>query len=249
MMRRSFLLPSIVVLLGCRGNGDARVGKIAADSVGVHMASAYSNLIALSDSLRKGFTARLQSEVDSLALVVFQRRAEVLALEEARQRTIRGLPGVVTLDSLNSYYASRWKEPSFAESFDTRAGSLTFSKADFTFAYLRSPRDIAFIRIGRERDAGTSREVIQAWLRESAEAKQRQGYQRVYVRSGPAEYGEYNESMYRKGDAYLKTFFRFSRVQGTYDRFSLEYDYFVEIGSTARADRYKDEQYAARIGS
>lgn len=249
MRHLSCLLLLTVAVASCGESTVERVGKIAADSVSVQMSSARSELLALNDSLRRGFTARLRSEADSLAQIVSRRRSEILALEETRQRTIRGLPGVVTLDSLNSYYASRWNETSFAESFDTRAGTITFTRSDFTFAYLRSPRDIAFIRIGRERDSYTSREVIQAWLRESAEAKQRQGYQRVYSRSGPAEYGEYTESLYRKGDAYLKTFFRFSRVQGTYDRFSLQYDYFVEVGSTSRADRYKDEQYGARIGS
>ncbi len=213
------------------------------------MQSARQSLVHLSDSLRASFSDQVRAEADSLSREVMRRRAEIVQLQEARERTINDLPGVVTLDSLNSYYASRWSEASFSETFDTQSGSISFLKRDFTFAYLRSPRNIAFIRMGRERDSYSSREVIQAWLREAAEAKQRQGYQRVYLRSGPAEYGEYTEGMYRNGDAYIKTFFRYSRVQGTYDRFSLQYDFFIEIGSTARAKRYKAEQYSSRIGS
>jgi hypothetical protein len=213
------------------------------------MNEARRDLAALSDSLQRTFTASVRREADSLAILVAQRRSELLALEDRRRRELQGLPGVVSLDSLNSYYAARWNESGFLETFDTRAGTISFGQSAFTFAYLRSPRDIAFIRIGRTRDSYTSREMIQSWLRESIDAKQRQGYQRVYARSGPAEYGEFTESLYRKSDAYIKTFFRYSRIQGTYDRHSLEYDFFVKVGSTARADRYKAEQYNSRIGS
>lgn len=233
----------------CGEPTEARVGRAISDSLAVHTDAARRDILTLRDSLRRSFTAGVRREADSLAALVVQRRSELLAIEDMRRRAQQGLPGVVTLDSLNSYYAQRWNESGFVESFDTRAGTISFGQSAFTFAYLRSPRDIAFIRIGRNRDSFTSREIIQAWLRESIEAKQRQGYQRAYVRSGPAEYGEYTESLYRKGDAYIKTFFRFSRIQGTYDRYSLEYDFFVEVGSTARAERYKAEQYNSRIGS
>ena len=192
---------------------------------------------------------RLREEVDSLER--YRATLRVVIEEEAqeRRRAQNGLPGTVSLDSLNSYYAARWQEAGFSESFETSAGPIVFTSGHFTFAYVPSTREVAFIRVGRERDSFTSREAIRAWLREASDLKQRQGYVRVSQRAGPAEYGEFSEALYRKGDSYFKTFFRYGRVLETYGRYSLQYDYYAEVGSTARAERYRLERYNNRLGS
>ncbi|MDX2261488.1 MAG: hypothetical protein SFU84_07290 [Gemmatimonadales bacterium] len=220
-----------------------------AESLALELVEARTALAASADSVRASFTADLRRELDSLGSERSARVATIAALEESRRQHLRGLPGAVSLDSLNSYYAARWNDPGFGETFETSAGNLGFTKSHFTFAYLPSTRDVAYIRIGRENDSFTSREAIRAWIREATEIKQLQGYTKVYLRSGSAEYGEYTEGLYRKGDSYFKTFFRYGRVQGTYGRYSLQYDYYIEIGSTARAEQYRLERYNNRLGS
>lgn len=201
------------------------------------------------DSVVAVATARLRHDVDSLMAARTDAERRLEAIAESQAQAIRGLPGSISLDSVNSYYAARWSEAGFTESFETAAGAISFWKSNFTFAYVPSTRDVAYIRIGKDGDGATAREVIRAWLGEAAELKMRLGYTRAYQRSGPTQYGDYSESLYRKGDSYFKTYFRQSRVQGTYGRHSMEYDYFVEFGSTARADRYKLETLNSRIGS
>jgi hypothetical protein len=55
--------------------------------------------------------------------------------------------------------------------------------------------------------------------------------------------------MATKGDMYFKTYFQYERVQGTYGRHSLQYTYYVEIGSEVRKARYELEQYNQKLGS
>jgi hypothetical protein len=234
----------IVFCAGCESTPHAD-----AQSDSTRFARARVEMTATAESLRKAFAENLRHDVDSLETARKERLVEIERLNGELERSFRGLPGSVTLDSLNAYYAQRWNEASFSESFETSAGVITFDKPDFNFAYLPSSKEVAFIRIGRTRDSYSSREIIRAWLREATEMKTRQGYRKVYVRSGPAEYGEYTEALYRNGDAYFKTFFRSARVLQTYGRYSLQYDYFVEMGSEGRAERYRTERYNSRLGS
>jgi hypothetical protein len=246
MSRTGCLAASALILAAC---SERRAPAAAADSLRAESAKFRAELSEVADSVRRSFTASLRTEVDSLER---QREMNLRGLqnaEDAKRRLLQDLPGIVSLDSLNAYYSARWNESGFSESFETTAGEIRFAKSHFTFAYVPSTRETAFNRIGKERDSYTSREVIRAWLREATDNKQRQGFTKVYLRSGPAEYGEYTEALYRNGDAYFKTFFRYGRVLETYGRHSLQYDYYAEVGSSARADRYRTERYNSRLGS
>ena len=234
--------------LACVPSSDSVASKDR-DAIARQAAESAGKLARVADSIVLAASSKLRSDVDSLMTVKRSLGLQVAEIEESRAQVLRGLPGTVSLDSVNAYYVSKWNEAGFSEAFETAAGNISFWKSDFSFAYVPSSRAVAYIRIGKNDDGGTSREIIRAWLKEAAELKIRLGYSKSYQRSGPAEYGDYTEALYRKGDAYLKTYFRQSRVQGTYGRFSLEYDYYIEFGSAARADRYKLETLNSRIGS
>jgi hypothetical protein len=104
------------------------------------------------------------------------------------------------------------------------------------------------LKIGKD-DSSENSELIKAWLEEAERAKVRLGYVRQYRRTKPSDYGDYTEALYRKGDMYFKTFLQYQRIQGTYDRHSLQYTYYVETGSDARRQQYELEQYNEKLGS
>jgi len=113
---------------------------------------------------------------------------------------------------------------------------------------LPSSKRIAWIRIGKAGSTENSK-LIKAWLDEAARAKLSLGYARTNCTTRPADYGDYTECLYRKGDAYFRTYYQHQRVQGTYDRYSLEYTYYVETGSESRKAQYGLEQYNQKLGS
>lgn len=215
------------------------------DSVASDLASAAR---AVSDEEARAFEDRLRQ----LTAEVSRREAELAALKAERDRTLNGLPEQVDLDQLNDYYAAKWKTEtgyfSAVETFNTALGPITFQKSDFTFAYVPSSKRLAWVKIGKD-DSTENSELIKAWINESERAKMRLGYTREYRRTKPADYGEYTEALYRKGDMYFKTFLQYQRVQGTYGRHSLQYTYYVESGSTARKQQYELEHYNEKLGS
>jgi len=175
-------------------------------------------------------------------------------IQAERARAEAGLPGQVNLDELNDYYHRKWQSKqglsylNSIESFETEHGSINFDKTDFSFVYIPSSGKLARLRIGKSNSTLNS-QLINAWLDESAEVKQRQGYRLIYNRTRNADYGEYTEKMYRNDDMYFKTYYQYERVQGTYDRHSLQYTFYVEVGSKSRNEQYEMEQYNQKLGS
>jgi hypothetical protein len=155
---------------------------------------------------------------------------------------------MVDLDQLNDYYSSKFKNNSGYEQFQTQRGEISFYSSSFDFVYARNPFQLACLRIGKK-ESTENAELIKAWLNESANAKIRLGYRNIYSRTKNAEYGEYTEKFYEKGDLYFKTYFQYERVQGTYDRHSLQYTFYVETGSKERKARMELEQYINKLGS
>jgi hypothetical protein len=193
--------------------------------------------------------ARLESLRDSVAALRLRRAQEELLLQSAEERRSRaqaGLPGIVTLDSLGHHYA-RIRQGNERFSFETRRGRLGFSSGDVVFGFLENPVKLAWLRIGKEKSTETG-ELIRAWLRETEQSKTWQGYHQVSKTTRPADYGEQTETVLEKGDAYCRTYFLYERVQGTYARHSLQYTYYVEIGSKARKLAHERQQYTKGLG-
>ena len=201
------------------------------------------------DSMAANRLKRYRLALDSVSRAV-QTQSELLAeVEVASARARASLPGMVTLDSLNEYYVSRSRGTSLTESFYTSRGSIGFVARNFDFRYVPSTGRLASLRIGKTGDASNRAELIQAWLDEAARAKVKLGYVRQYRRTRPSDYGEYTETLYTRGDLYFKTYYRYDRVQGTYDRYSHQYTYYVENGSTSRREQFELEQYNQKLGS
>jgi hypothetical protein len=194
----------------------------------------------------------LEERLRHLSTALSKRKAELKAAQAERDRVLNGLPEQVDLDQLNDYYASKWKQNTSSygtvESFNTTLGAIGFLKTHFSFAYVPSSKRLAWLKIGKN-DSTENAELIKAWLDESTQAKVRFGYVRKYRTTKPSDYGMYTEALYRKGDMYFKTYLQHQRVQGTYDRHSLQYTYYVEVGSETRKKQYKLEQYNQKLGS
>lgn len=164
-------------------------------------------------------------------------------LKSKKRRELLDLPEQVDLDDLFELY-----KDSKSVSFDTKKGSIYFSSYNIEIAVILSVHKPAWIRIGKENSTENS-ELIKAWLKESANAKFKQGYKLIYNRTRETDYGEYTEKYYKKGDMYFQTYFQYGRVQGTYGRYSLQYKYYVETGSVKRKELYFKEQYNSKLGS
>lgn len=214
--------------------------------------SVSSDLVSAAEAISDEQARVLEDRLRQLAREVSKREAEVRSAEAERDRVLNGLPEQVELDQLNDYYAELWKKEtgylSTVESFNTSFGPIGFQKRHFTFAYIPSSRQLAWLKIGKD-DSRENSELIKAWLEEAERAKVRLGYVRQYRRKKPSDYGEYTEVLYKKGDMYFKTFLQYQRVLETYGRHSLQYTYYVEIGSESRRKQYELEQYNKKLGS
>lgn len=211
-----------------------------------------SDLASVAKTVSDEQARALEERLKRLNAEVSKLEAESRNAQAERDRVLNGLPEHVELDELNDYYAARWKQKTgyigTVETFNTSQGSIGFQKNHFSFAYIPSSKRLAWLKIGK--DAVTENaELIKAWLDESVRAKGRLGYVRQYRTTKPSDYGEYTEALYRKGDMYFKTYLQYQRVQGTYDRHSLQYTYYVETGSDARKQQYELEQYNQKLGS
>lgn len=196
---------------------------------------------------------KLEDRLRPLLVEISASEERIKSLREESARAVSGLPEQVELDELNQYYTelfSRNAANSFTsiESFTTSVGQINFQKQHFAFLYLADSGELVSMRLGKEASTENS-ELIRAWVEEATRAKVRFGYSKVHERKRPSDYGEYTEALYRKGDMYFRTFVQHQRVQGTYGRHSLEYTYYVEIGSTARSERFQLEQYNKKLGS
>jgi hypothetical protein len=210
-----------------------------------------SDLLSAAKTISDQQARALEDRLRQLAIEVSKREAAVRSAEAERDRLQNGLPEHVDLDQLNAYYAELWKKEtgyaSTVESFNTSLGPIGFRKSHFTFAYIPSSRQLAWLKIGKD-ESGENSELIKAWLEEAGRAKMRLGYVQQYRRTKPSDYGESTETRYTKGDMYFKTFMQYQRVQGTYGRHSLQYTYYVETGSDARRKEYELEQYNKKLG-
>ena len=63
------------------------------------------------DSVRANFTRSMRAELDSLQNAISRSQGSLAELEASRRQVLRGLPGIVSLDSVNAYYSNRWSEP------------------------------------------------------------------------------------------------------------------------------------------
>lgn len=209
-------------------------------------ASLRQQLAQISTQLSDKAAAQLEQRLRDTQVALSTKQSQLTQTE----RALAGLPELVELDELGRVYGQQASSQGYQQSieFPTAKGSIWFSGRDVTLAYVPSTKQLAHVRIGKKATSENA-ELIRAWLSQATDAKVRLGYQQVDRKSRPADYGEYTETEYRKGDMYFRTYFQYERVQGTYGRHSMQYTYYVETGSMSRRDRYNLEQYNRKLGS
>ena len=134
------------------------------------------------------------------------------------------------------------------ESFQTSEGTLSFEKDDFGFQYVPSTRKLARLRIGKE-NSTIDPELIKAWLSDAESAKNKLGYRLISDNTKNTNDGQTKERHFKKGDMYFKTYFQHKSVRGMNDRHSLQYDFFIEVGSERRSEAASLESYNQKLGS
>lgn len=224
---------------------------------------------AISSDLNQAIYEKVQSfksELSSITLEIEKEELRLAKLRNERVRAENGFPELIELDDLYAYYNAKpgvnstseisafTSNSMTAEIFQTQRGEIKFSSADIETAVVPSNSKAAWVRIGKNPSSlplisKDNAELIHAFLDESSQAKVQQGYVLVSDETNPADYGEYTEKLYKKGDMYFKTYFQYERVQGTYDRHSHQYTYYVETGSSSRKEQYQLEQYNSKLGS
>ena len=179
-------------------------------------------------------------------------KSRLSELGETRQRAESGLPELIELDDLNIYYGEKLAEAeslhATIESFQTSKGTLSFDKNDLGFQYVPSTGKLARFRIGKE-DSTIDRDLIRAWLSDAEAAKSKLGYLLISDNTVNKNDGQAKERLYKKGDMYFRTFFEHRSVRGMNDRDSLQYDFFVEVGSESRSETARLESYNQKLGS
>ena len=188
---------------------------------------------------------RIQEEID------FE-RTRLSELSETRQRAEAGLPELMELDDLNAYYGEKLSEAesllATIESFQTSEGTLSFDKNDVGFQYIPSTGQLARFRIGKE-DSTIDPELIEAWFSDAESAKQQLGYRLISNNTKNTNDGQAQEKHFKNGDMYFKTYFFSKSVRGTNDRYSQQYDFFIEVGSESRSEAARLESYNQKLGS
>jgi hypothetical protein len=172
--------------------------------------------------------ARYRAELQQIQEEIDSERSRLSELVETRQRAEAGLPTIA--------------------SFQTSKGTLSFEKDDFGFQYVPSTRKLARLRIGKE-NSTIDPEIIKAWLSDAESAKNKLGYRLISDNTVNKNDGQAKEKHYTKGDVYFKTFFQYESVRGMNDRDSLQYDFFVEVGSESRSETASLESYNKKLGS
>lgn len=192
-------------------------------------------------------TKKLQDQLRLLSIKLTEKEQQIAATD----RKLAGLPELIDLDELEKLYAAsarQSKGSNYSHEFTAPKGSITFWSSNVNLTYVPSTQKLAFVRIGRNQ-SNENAELIKAWLEQATSAKSALGYRKVNSKKRPADYGEYTETEFRKGDMYFKTYFQFERVQGTYNRHSMQYTYYVETGSISRREQYFLELYNRKLGS
>jgi len=172
-------------------------------------------------------------------------------LKLKNERLEKGLPKIVDLDNLNEYYSKRMnsvRKFETVELFETSMGTISFTKSDIKREYIPSTSQLAMIRIGKINSTLNS-ELIKAWLNDSRRIKEKFGYREISNSTRPSDYGKYTEILLTKGDMYFKIYYQYVRVQGTYGSHSLQYTFYVEIGSFNRKEKANIEKYNQSLGS
>lgn len=195
-------------------------------------------------------TRKLTMRMERVDKDLMTRKKELQQFTLDRDRELEGLPEQVELDDLDKSYTSlrAGNTGRNSESFNTNKGLIVFYKHEFSWANIPSTGRLAFFKIGRS--ASTENiELIRAWIEEASEAKIKMGYEVRSRDTKPSEYGDYSEVMMEKKDMYFKTYLQRERVQGTYNSKSMQYTYYIEIGSINRRNRFLIEQYNNKLGS
>lgn len=196
--------------------------------------------------------ARYRAELQQIQEEIDSERSRLSELVETTQRAEAGLPELIELDDLNTYYGEKLAEAESLQatiaSFQTSNSTLSFEKGDFSFQYVPSTRKLARLRIGKE-NSTIDPEIIKAWLSDAESAKDKLGYRLISDNTVNKNDGQAKEKHYTKGDMYFKTFFQYKSVRGMNDRDSLQYDFFVEVGSESRSETARLESYNKKLGS
>lgn len=204
------------------------------------------------DAILNEKLARYRDELQQIQEETDAERSRLSELSETRQRAEAGLPELIELDDLNTYYGERLNEDrsliATIESFQTSKGTLSFDKNDVGFQYVPSTGKLARFRIGKE-NSTIDPELIEAWLSDAESAKQQLGYRLVANNTKNTNDGQAKEKHFEKGDMYFKTYFFPKSVRGTNDRQSLQYDFYIEVGSESRLESARLESYNQKLGS
>jgi hypothetical protein len=196
--------------------------------------------------------ARYRAELHQIQEEIDSERSRLSELVETKQRAEAGLPELIELDDLDTYYGEKLDEAkslhATIESFQTSKGILSFEKDDFGFQYVPSTQKIARLRIGKK-NSTINPEIIKAWLSDAESAKSKLGYRLISDHTKNKNDGQAKEKHFEKGDMYFKTFFQRKSVRGMNDRQSLQYDFFVEVGSESRSETARLESYNQKLGS
>ena len=233
-------------------------GKSAIASIDAKaLATSQSFLNSLKGELEKTADQFTTTEIGKLTMRMervdkdlMTRKKELHQITLDRVRALEGLPEQVELDDLDkSYTTLRGANTGRnSESFHTNKGPIIFYKHQFSWANIPSTGRLAFFKIGRS--ASTENiELIRAWIEEASDAKLKMGYEVKSSDTKPSEYGDYSEVMMERKDMYFKTYLQRERVQGTYNSTSMQYTYYIEIGSINRRNRFLIEQYNNKLGS
>jgi len=215
-----------------------RAAKVEQDKFG-------KNLKETSDRILEQQQNTFKSQLQALRKQIETQQAKYQREKNRLERIENGLPEQVELDDLYTKYSKRY---SASEVFHTSKGSISFYSSHIEYTLVPSTGKVASIRIGKGQSTEDS-ELIKAWLRESEQVKQRLGYKFINQKTRPTDYGEATEKLYRRGDMYFKTYYQYTRVQGTYNSTNYRYKFYVEIGSEKRKNRHKLEQYNNKLGS
>jgi len=172
---------------------------------------------------------------------------EILATRKVQIEKLGVALENVSLDKLEETYREvTQRRNSF--SFQTARGVLSFSGDNVSMEYVPSIKKLASLKMGKK-GVTENEELVKAWIDESEMSKISLGYLKKFKVTRKSTYGEVTEGYYTKGDSYMKTYFQYERVQGTYARHSLQYTYFVEVGSDQRKKQSQAEQYNKKLGS
>ena len=195
---------------------------------------------------------RYRAELQQIQEEIELERSRLSELSETKQRAEAGLPELIELDDLNTYYGEKISEDkslrATIESFETSKGTLSFDKHDLGFQYVPSTGKLARLRIGKN-NSTIDPEIIKAWLSDAESAKSKLGYRLISDHTKNTNDGQAKERHYEKGDMYFKTYFQHKSVRGMNDRHSLQYDFFIEVGSETRLETAKLESYNQKLGS